>query len=222
VRELASRRLLERLIAGKGWIAVVAFALIGIVTLQLALLALNSSIGRTLVREAALQRENSALSIEDSERTAGYSVEPAAVRLGMQLIPSGALRFLNADPSGDPQRAAHALSTQNVSSSAAAGEATAQAGAGEGSAAQSASGEATGGTSETTSTAAAATGTQPGAGAAAGATSPGAGSGEGGTAGAQPSRSEAPSTGASQGGTGTASAPAAAGAAGGTGPEASG
>ena len=35
---LARHRLIDRLIAGKAWIGVVAFALIGIVTLQLLLL----------------------------------------------------------------------------------------------------------------------------------------------------------------------------------------
>ncbi|HXR29227.1 MAG TPA: hypothetical protein VN772_06575, partial [Solirubrobacteraceae bacterium] len=107
---LAGHRLLGRLIAGKAWIAVVAFALIGIVTLQLALLQLNTSIGRALVREGNLQRENAALSIENSEMAAGDRVESRAAQLGMELVPAGALRFLTAHPRSDAAHAAGALS----------------------------------------------------------------------------------------------------------------
>ncbi len=67
---LPRHRLLDRLIARADWIALVAFALIGIVTLQLLLLTLNGDIGRALEREALLQRENAALSIENSELAA--------------------------------------------------------------------------------------------------------------------------------------------------------
>ncbi len=93
---LSHSRLLDRLVRGRLSIAIVAFALIGIVTLQLGLLKLNSSIGRTLQREATLQRQNSALSIENSEMLAGERVESSAAHLGMRLAPVSELRFLSA------------------------------------------------------------------------------------------------------------------------------
>jgi cell division protein FtsL len=102
---------LDRLIRGRIWIAVIAFALIGIVTLQLLVLQLNASIGRTLVREGQLERENAALSIEGSELASGERVESDAARLGMQLVPVGSLRFLRADPPADIARAAASLNT---------------------------------------------------------------------------------------------------------------
>ena len=108
---LAQHRLLDRLIRGRAWIALVAFALIGIVTLQLGLLKLNGAIGRALEHEALLQRQNSALSIENSEMTAGDSVELRAARMGMELIPPGALRFLRARQRIYNGRAAAALSS---------------------------------------------------------------------------------------------------------------
>lgn len=108
---LTSHAALDRLIRGRIWIAVIAFALIGIVTLQLLVLQLNANIGRALVRETQLQRENAAYSIEDSELAGGERVESKAERLGMQLVPAGALRFLTADPRADIARAATALST---------------------------------------------------------------------------------------------------------------
>lgn len=107
---VATHRLLDRLIRGRLWIGVIAFALIGIVTMQLGLLKLNAGIGRSLEREALLQRENATLSAENSEIAAGESVESQAERMGMELIPSGALRFLAARPFLDPSKASALLS----------------------------------------------------------------------------------------------------------------
>ncbi|HEV3034520.1 MAG TPA: hypothetical protein VGX72_06990 [Solirubrobacteraceae bacterium] len=118
---------LDRLIRGRIWIAVIAFALIGIVTLQLLVLQLNASIGRSLVREAQLQRANAALSIESSELSAGERVESQAGRIGMQLVPLNGLRFLTANPRGDVARAAAALKAPvHATGSGEAGAATTQ------------------------------------------------------------------------------------------------
>ncbi|HEX3509567.1 MAG TPA: hypothetical protein VHT27_00570 [Solirubrobacteraceae bacterium] len=108
---LADHPLIDRLIRGRAWIGLVAFALIGIVTLQLGLLELNTRIGRELEREGRLQRENAALSIQNSEMASGEGVEAVAHKLGMQLVPTGALRFLSSHPAGDVPRAASALNS---------------------------------------------------------------------------------------------------------------
>ncbi len=100
---------LDRLIRGRSWIALIAFALIGIVALQLMLLKLNAGIGRSLERESLLQRQNAALSIESSELAAGNRVETQAAALGMELVPVSSLRFLSANPRADATRAASAL-----------------------------------------------------------------------------------------------------------------
>ena len=99
---------LDRLIRGRTWIALIAFALLGIVTLQLLVLRLNVNIGRALVREAQLQRANAAPSIENSELAAGERVESLTAKLGMELVPEGALRFLSINPRPDIARAAGA------------------------------------------------------------------------------------------------------------------
>jgi cell division protein FtsL len=111
VERVSTHRLLDRLVRGRLSIAIVAFALIGIVTLQLGLLKLNSSIGRTLERESVLQRENAALSIQNSELAAGERVESRATQLGMALVPVGAFHFLTARPRVDAGHAAAALRT---------------------------------------------------------------------------------------------------------------
>jgi hypothetical protein len=120
---LFGHRALDRLIRGRIWIALIAFALIGIVTLQLLILQLNASIGRSLVREGQLQRANAALSIQDSELASGERVESEAARLGMELVPESSLRFLGSNPHADVARAAAALGTPVHSSSSASGEA---------------------------------------------------------------------------------------------------
>jgi cell division protein FtsL len=123
LRSVDRHPLFDRLIVGRTWIAIVAFALIGIVTLQLGLLKLNAGIGRTLEQESSLQRENAALSIENSELAGGNRVESSAARLGMQLVPIGLLRYLDPSSSADVARAAAALDTPVHSASTSEAEA---------------------------------------------------------------------------------------------------
>ena len=126
---VASNRLLDRLISGRIWIGVIAFALIGIVTMQLGLLKLNAGIGRSLAREAQLQRENATLSTENSEMAAGERIEAQAGQAGMELIPAGALRFLAAHPSLDASKGAALLSASAPAAATARAEVTTPAGA---------------------------------------------------------------------------------------------
>ena len=119
---VATHRLLDRLIRGRLWIGVIAFALIGIVTMQLVLLKLNAGIGRSLVHETLLQRENATLSAENSEVAAGEQVEAQAEHAGMEPIPSGTLRFLTAHPSTDVSKAAAALSAPIAAATSLGGE----------------------------------------------------------------------------------------------------
>jgi hypothetical protein len=114
---VATHRLLDRLIRGRVWIGVIAFALIGIVTMQLVLLKLNAGIGRSLVREALLQRENATLSAENSEAGAGEQIEAQAARDGMEQIPAKALSFLTSHAASDVGKAAAALSAAATTSS---------------------------------------------------------------------------------------------------------
>jgi cell division protein FtsL len=140
VQRLCQQRTLDRLIRGRLWIALIAFALIGIVLLQLLALQLNARIGRALVHEARLQRENATLSIEGSELAAGERVQSQAVHMGMELVPIGALRFLTSDPRADVALAAAALSTPVQSASTPASSPAAGASAGAAGASAGASG----------------------------------------------------------------------------------
>jgi hypothetical protein len=93
---LPDHRLFNRLVASKAWVGVIAFALIGIVTLQLVMLRLNTGIGHALQREESLQRQNAALGVANSELASGERVESQATKLGMELTAAGSLRFLHA------------------------------------------------------------------------------------------------------------------------------
>jgi hypothetical protein len=120
LRPLPLLRLPARLLAvglrGRVWIGVVAFALIGIVTAQLIVLRLNTDVGRSLQRAAALQREDAALAIDLSEATSGEKIEALARMRGMVAVTPGEVRFLPAAGPSRAQAAAQMLRTQGVSS----------------------------------------------------------------------------------------------------------
>jgi hypothetical protein len=107
--------LLDRLIRSRLWIGVLAFSLIGIVAMQLLVLKLNTQVGRVLVREATLQRENALMRIEGSQASSGGLVEPAAAAAGMTVAAPGSLHFVAVGPD-DVGRAARALQTPLPSS----------------------------------------------------------------------------------------------------------
>jgi hypothetical protein len=113
---------LDRLIRSRLWIGILAFLLIGIVAMQLFVLKLNSDIGRTLAREAALERQNTLTTIADSSASAGNLVEPTAAAAGMAVAPAEALHFVTVSHS-DLQRAATALQTATAQQSATAAQA---------------------------------------------------------------------------------------------------
>ena len=96
VARVPDARLLDRLVRGRVWIGVVAFALIGIVAMRLALLELNTGLGRALEHEQLLQRLNANLEYEVSSASAADTVEAAASSLGMVAAPPGAITFLSA------------------------------------------------------------------------------------------------------------------------------
>jgi hypothetical protein len=105
---LSSSAVLDRLIRGRAWIGLLAFALIGMVAMQLLVLKLNTGIGHTLEHVAQLQRANAQLGIENSTSTAENRIAPSAVSAGMILPPAGTVHFVAASRA-DVSRAASAL-----------------------------------------------------------------------------------------------------------------
>jgi cell division protein FtsL len=140
-------RLLDRLIGGRAWIAVIAFALIGIVGMQLWVVKLGVGIGRAVEHTQLLQQENSVLSAEDSALSSGERVERLALAKGMVPASPAALHFDTVRGPLDARLAAAALAkpiqTQTTPSTAVGG-ATAPAEPSTGSAGTEASTSATG------------------------------------------------------------------------------
>jgi hypothetical protein len=106
---VSDNALLDRLVRGRLWIGLLAFALIGIVAMQLLVLKLNTGIGATLAREAALQRSNAQLGIEAATGSGEGRIEPLAAATGMTFAPSGSVHFVASSPASDIARAAAVL-----------------------------------------------------------------------------------------------------------------
>jgi hypothetical protein len=123
LQRLPASALLDRLMRGRLWIGLLAFALIGIVAMQLVVLKLNTGIGGRLQHEASLQRENAELGIENSVYSAENRIAPLAAATGMTFAPPGVVHFVAASPD-DVSRAANALSSAAQTSTSAQSQST--------------------------------------------------------------------------------------------------
>ncbi|HEV2819298.1 MAG TPA: hypothetical protein VGW11_02215 [Solirubrobacteraceae bacterium] len=111
-RGLPDSPFIDRLLAGRVWVAVVAIALIGIVFMQVSLLRLNTGIGESIERQANLERHNAALRAEVSSLSASPRIQEVAGELGMLMPPAGEVRYLDvrgANPTLSGDRAAHVM-----------------------------------------------------------------------------------------------------------------
>ncbi|HKG17706.1 MAG TPA: hypothetical protein VKA96_08460 [Solirubrobacteraceae bacterium] len=106
---LPDRSLVERLVRGRGWIAVIAFLLMGIVAMQVSLLKLNAGIGRDVERSVSLERRNGELRAQISGLQSGERIQDRAAVLGMTMPAAGAVSYVRARTGVDAQAAAAAL-----------------------------------------------------------------------------------------------------------------
>ena len=102
---LPDHKLLDRLIRGRWWIPVLGVMLAGIVAMQVEVLKLGASMGRSLERNSVLSSENAAL--RQSVATLGddQRIEQLAGSMGMVMPPPQAVGFLSANASGNAGRA---------------------------------------------------------------------------------------------------------------------
>src|SRR5205085_833946 len=96
LRDLPDHPLLDRLVRGRAWIPLLGVMLAGIVAMQVEVLKLGASIGRSIERSTALQSRNELLresvaSLADEQR-----IERLASGLGMVMPTPGAVGFLAA------------------------------------------------------------------------------------------------------------------------------
>jgi hypothetical protein len=89
-------RLLDRLVRGRAWIAIVAAALMGIVFMQVSMLKLNAGVSRAVTAADTLERQNASLRADISELDSGERVQDAAAKLGMVQRGAGDVHYLDA------------------------------------------------------------------------------------------------------------------------------
>lgn len=127
---LSPQRLIAISLRGRVWIAIVAVGLIGLITAQLIVLRMNTSIGRSLARASALSRENAAMAIANSEAGSGEEIETLARGLGMIALSPGELHFRRVAGRNGAQAAAQLLRSSKALSATEGSGASSLAGAG--------------------------------------------------------------------------------------------
>ena len=100
---------LDSLLRGKGWIALVGVLLAGIVFFNVDVLELNRGIAKDAERASALKRENSVLRTRVAQLGSTERIQRAAARLGLVLPQPGEIRYLRAHPSLDARKAAQSI-----------------------------------------------------------------------------------------------------------------
>jgi hypothetical protein len=89
-------RLLDRLVRGRAWIAIVGIGLLGIVFMQVSMLRLNAGISRAVTAAETLQQQNSTLRAQISELDSGQRIQDTAAGLGMVMPEAGDVHYLDA------------------------------------------------------------------------------------------------------------------------------
>ncbi len=88
-------RVLDRLVRGRAWIALVAVALMGIVFMQVSLLKLNAGISRAVTAADTFDRQNSSLREDISKLDSGERIQAVAAKLGMVTPAAGDVHYLD-------------------------------------------------------------------------------------------------------------------------------
>ena len=100
VRGLPDHALIDRLVRGRAWIPVLGLLLTGIVAMQVSMLKLNASIGRSIERSTTLQSQNQQLRASVATLADDQRIERIAAGMGMIMPAPAAVGFLSAQPAG--------------------------------------------------------------------------------------------------------------------------
>ncbi len=95
VRTLPDHRLLDRLIRGRAWIPLLGVMLVGIVAMQVEVLKLGASIGRSIQRTSNLQTKNEMLRETVASLDGDARIESLAAAQGMVMPAPGGVGFLS-------------------------------------------------------------------------------------------------------------------------------
>ncbi len=112
-------RVLDRLVRGRAWIALVAVALMGIVFMQVSLLKLNAGISRAVTAADTFDRQNSSLREDISKLDSGERIQAVAAKLGMVTPAAGDVHYLDGRGADGAHAAASIKPPKPVAASAA-------------------------------------------------------------------------------------------------------
>jgi hypothetical protein len=121
VRSLPDHGLLDRIVRGRAWIPLLGVLLAGIVAMQVEVLKLGASIGRSLERSTALEGRNELLRANVAALADDQRIERLAAKMGMIMPGPDQVGFLAATKSGNVGRAManiHAPDPGNFASNA--------------------------------------------------------------------------------------------------------
>jgi hypothetical protein len=93
---IGDAKVLDRLVRGRAWIAIVAVGLMGIVFMQVSMLRLNAGISNAVTSAETLHRQNASMRAEISELDAGERIMQTAGAAGMIEPPAGDVNYLDA------------------------------------------------------------------------------------------------------------------------------
>jgi hypothetical protein len=99
IRALPDHPLLDRVVRGRAWIAVLGVMLAGIVAMQIEVLKLGASIGRSLQRGTSLQSRNEQLRASVAQLGDDQRIERLAATMGMVMPAPDGVGFVSVGPS---------------------------------------------------------------------------------------------------------------------------
>ena len=125
---VSGSRTMDRLVRSRGWVLIVAFALIGIVAMQVSMLKLNSGIGRAVETAATLERGNATLRGEISRLSSGDRIQALAGTRGYVMPEPADVTYLRAGAlRGDGAKAAQRMRSPDAAIAGPAGSAVVEA-----------------------------------------------------------------------------------------------
>jgi hypothetical protein len=107
IRGLPDHALLDRVVRGRSWIVLLGVLLAGIIAMQVEMLKLNASIGRSIQLGTALQSRNELLRANVSELSDEQRIERLASHMGMVMPGPTSINFLEAGRINAGQAAAN-------------------------------------------------------------------------------------------------------------------
>jgi cell division protein FtsL len=105
---------LDALLSGRGWIALIGVLLVGIVFFNVDLLQMNRDIAQNAEKASALRRENARLRLDVARLASSERIQEAAAGRGLVLPAPGQVRYLKARPVLDARLAARRITEPNT------------------------------------------------------------------------------------------------------------